>query len=275
MIVYGDLLFLLNLLLDYCLLLTTAKIAGVAFVRLRLLLAALFGACYALTAFLPGLIFLAKLPIRLVMGGAMVLIAFGWHPNLGRLALVFGSTAAALGGGVLALTNVGGATVHQGFATTSSDLVAVALAGSLGCAGMSVLFRRKGRTARYAQVSARLQDYRVDFRALVDTGNHLRDREDHRVVICDYTTLACLLPGFCREDAHNPALGFERWSGRLGPSRLTLLSYSTVGVGEGLLLAIRPEQISLDGKRCNGMLLAASPNPVSSDGSYQGLVGIE
>lgn len=275
MVVYGDLLFLLNLLLDYCLLLATAKIAGVPFVRLRLMLAAAFGACYALAAFLPGLIFLAKLPVRLVMGGVMVLIAFGWHPNLGRLTLVFGGAAAALGGGVLALTNVGGATVHQGFATTGADLTAVALAGSLGCVGMSLFFRRKGRLAHYAQVSAQLQGCQVEFRVLVDTGNHLRDRNDHRVVVCDYTTLARLLPGFCREDAGNPALGFERWVARLGPSRLSLLSYSTVGVGEGLLLAIRPEQITVDGKKCPGMLLAASPNPVSSDGSYQGLVGIE
>ena len=44
MVVYGDVLFALNLLLDYAVLLASAKIAACPFVRLRLLGGALFGA---------------------------------------------------------------------------------------------------------------------------------------------------------------------------------------------------------------------------------------
>lgn len=275
MVVYGDILFALNLLLDYCLLLATAKIAGVAFVRLRLLLAAGFGALYALSVFLPKLQFLSALPIRLVMGGVMVLIAFGWRSALPRLTIVFAAVSAALGGGVLALTTVGSATLYQGFATTGADLTAVILAGSLGCAGLSVVFRRQGRARTYIQIAAQLNGHTTSFRALVDTGNALTDRNDRRVIVADWQTVAALLPGLEQRDAARPAEAFARLAEYAGPGRLTLLSYHTVGVSDGLMLALRPERVTLDGRYSPGLLIAASPHPVSPDGSYQGLIGVE
>ena len=77
MVVYGDILFLLNLVLDYGLLLVTARIAACPVLRLRLAAGALFGAAYALLIFVPGLQFLSALPVRLCAGVGMALIAFG------------------------------------------------------------------------------------------------------------------------------------------------------------------------------------------------------
>ena len=275
MVVYGDVLFILNLLLDYCLLLATAKIAGVPFLRLRLLLAAVLGAGYALSVFLPGMEFLAALPLRLVMGCVMVLTAFGWKGSLLRLTAVFGAVSAALGGGVLALTSVGAATLYQGFATTGADLTAVILVGSLGCAGLGVLFRRQGKHRTYAAVTAGMKGRTTEFRALVDTGNGLTDRADHRVIVTDWQMVEALLPGFRQQDAACPTLGFERLAGQFGAEGLMLLSYRTVGVDTGLLLAVRPDRVTVNGRNSPGLLLAASPHPVSSDGSYRGLIGPE
>ena len=53
-VVYLDKVFLLNLLVDYVLLLTTAHLGGMPLQRKRLLLCAFGGAVYAVAAFLPG-----------------------------------------------------------------------------------------------------------------------------------------------------------------------------------------------------------------------------
>ena len=68
MVVYGDVLFALNLLLDYAVLLASARIAACPFARLRLLGGALFGAVYAVAVFVPGLQILSALPLKLCAG---------------------------------------------------------------------------------------------------------------------------------------------------------------------------------------------------------------
>lgn len=56
---------------------------------------------------------------------------------------------------------------------------------------------------------------------------------------------------------------------------MRLLSYRTVGVADGLMLALRPDSVVINGRRRPGMLVAAAAHPVSDGGEYQGLVGPE
>lgn len=278
MVVYGDLLFVLNLLLDYGLLLATARIAGAPFVRLRLMMGAVFGAMYALLVFVPGLQFLSVLPMRFLMGAVMVMIAYGARRSALRLMVVFGAVSAALGGGVLALTTVGSATLYRGIVTTGADLVAVLLTGSLGCMLLGVLFRRgasKLRHRDYADVEVALGGRTTSFRALVDTGNALTDRTNHRVIVADWEVVREVLPGLTYQDVCSPGLGFQKLTGLLPPSRVRLLSYRTVGVSDGLLLAVRPDRIVVNGKTRPGLLVAASAHPVSDGGLYRALIGAE
>lgn len=60
MVVYLDRVFLLNLLVDYLLLLSAAQLSGRTLSRLRLLLCAAGGGLYAAATFLPGLRFSAR-----------------------------------------------------------------------------------------------------------------------------------------------------------------------------------------------------------------------
>lgn len=278
MVVYGDILFVLNLVLDYGLLMATARIAGCPFVRLRLLAGALFGGLYALLIFVPGLEFLSAVPLRLCSGVVMLLMAFGGQRRFFHLLLVFAGVTMAVGGGVLALTAVGSATLYGGVVGTGADFLAVILAGAAGCMLLSLGFRRKGALGRrnYAQVSLALGERSTSFRALVDTGNSLTDQSNRRVIVADWQVLGELLPpeiGLERADVQSPGSGFEKLARVLGPGRVRLLSYRTVGLSDGLLLALRPDRVEINGRKRPGMLVAASAHPVSDGGEYQGLVG--
>ena len=78
-----------------------------------------------------------------------------------------------------------------------------------------------------------------------------------------------------RGDVQSPGNGFEKLARVLGPGRVRLLSYRTVGLSDGLLLALRPDRVEINGRKHPGMLVAASAHPVSDGGEYQGLVGPE
>lgn len=281
MVVYGDILFFINLALDYGLLLVTAKVAACPFVRLRLLGAGLFGGLYAVLVFVPGLEFLAWLPMRLASGVVLMLLAYGGEPRFLHLLIVFAGVTTALGGVVLALSELGRATFYRGVPTTGMDLLAVLLAGAAGCAGLTLFFRRKASTlgrGRCVEVEASLGPRTARFRALVDTGNTLTDRGNRPVVVVDWQVLAQLARGQVtleRDHVTDPARGFQLLAARLPPGRVQLVPYHTVGVPEGMLLALRPDSVTVDGKKRPDCLLAGTPCAVSDGGEYQGLIGPE
>ena len=86
-VVYVDTLFLLNLTIDYLLLRLSARICGQYVPTLRLALGALMGAVYALCAFLPQGYFLTYPPVKVAVGVALALTAFGGRQRLLRLTL--------------------------------------------------------------------------------------------------------------------------------------------------------------------------------------------
>lgn len=133
-VVYVDSVFVLNGLMDYLLLLVTARLAGIPLRRRRYLLAALAGAAYAVAVFLPGMGFLSAPPVKAAAGVLMALIAYGGEARLARLTLLFFALSCALAGSVLALGLLagGGVPVTRGVFYTDVDarvLLAAATAG--------------------------------------------------------------------------------------------------------------------------------------------------
>ena len=102
-VVYLDRVLLLNLLVDYLLLLTTAQLAGIPLRRGRLALCAAVGALYAGAVFLPGLSWLSHPLCRTAVGAAMALAAWRREAHPWRLTALFFLLAGGLGGLVLAL----------------------------------------------------------------------------------------------------------------------------------------------------------------------------
>ncbi len=98
-VIYVDTLFLLNAMVDYLLLLASARLAGEPLARLRFLLGAALGGLYAVAIFLPGLSFLARPPCRLAAAVLMVLAAFWKSRRLLRQVVIFFALSCAFGGG--------------------------------------------------------------------------------------------------------------------------------------------------------------------------------
>ena len=113
-VIYLDRLFGLNLLLDYCLMLASARVCGVVLHRARYLLAALTGALYAAVMVLPGCGWLGSGAMKLALGAAMALIAFGGEAHWARCAVVFFAVSAAFGGAVYAASMLAGVSPGSG-----------------------------------------------------------------------------------------------------------------------------------------------------------------
>lgn len=277
-VVYIDVLFLLNLAVDYLLLLASARITGEAISRPRLALGALLGGAYAAALFLPGWGWLAHPLCKLCAGVLMALAGFGASPRLFRLILVFFGASAALGGVVLALRllGTGGLTLENGVLYTGFDIRLLLVTAILCYAALSLAF---GRVARHGGRRRDLVSAQVIFggkaltlTALIDTGNTLTDPVHNRpVMVAEARALKALLPE--EVDPADPVGSLARLEGDALRRRVNLLPYRAVGVEHGLLLAIRADRVSLGGREQEGLLVALSPTPVSDGGGYQALVG--
>ena len=277
-VVYIDVLFLLNLVVDYLLLLASARIAGERIVRGRIVLAALVGAFYAAAIFLPKLDWLARPICKLSLAVLMVLIAFGSSRRLLRLLLVFAGTSAALGGVVLALQLVGagGLTLENGVLYTGFDLRILLVTVILCYAVLSAVFERAalhgGARRDLRQGSITIEGHTVFLVVLIDTGNTLRDPiHNCPVMVVDERILKEILPECA--DAADPVASMERMHAVGIHGRYRLLPYKAVGVAHGMLLAVQADKAVVGKQEYKGLLVALSPTPVSDGGGYQALIG--
>lgn len=274
-VIYIDLLFLLNLVANYLLLLVAGRMCGRPLRRWLLALAAALGALYAALLFLPGAEWLSAAPCKLVSGVVMVLVAYGGERGLLKSVLCFFGASAALGGMVWAAELMGGhsLTMERGVLYSYVDLRLLLLLLVL-CYGVLSLVADRAfvhRRAELATTTVRLGEETVKLTTLLDTGNTLTDPLTNRpVLVAEGARCRALLPMPLPLDRPVEAISVL---GAQGIKGYRLLPYQAVGVSHGLLLAVRADSVVV-GKRDHGSLLVAlSPTPVSDGGGYQALIG--
>ena len=144
--VYLDELFLLNLVVDYLLLLAAGRLAGEVLRRPRLALGAALGAGYAAGAVLPGGGFLLHPLCKLGAGVLMVLLAYGHSRRLLRTGLTFFAVSAAFGGGVILLHTFGSRSLAlDGLLSAAPDLRLVLLSAAVCYALITLVLGRASR----------------------------------------------------------------------------------------------------------------------------------
>ena len=273
-VVYLDSVFVLNVLMDYVLLLASARLAGIGLRRGRYLAAAVFGGAYATAVFLPGLAFLAQGSVKLAAGILMALIAFGGEEKFLRLVLVLFGISCAMAGGVLVLgMAAGGIPAAAGIFYTDVDLGVLLTAATVAYLVLAVVFRasaRNGVQGKLLPVRICVGGRTVELTALWDSGNGLTDPGTGRPVLVVAKSIAhSLVPGF----DHLGTATLETMRQERPELRPTLLPYRSVGMEGGLLLSVRSAWTEIGGQRQEGLRIALAPGELGE--GYAALWGGE
>lgn len=261
--VYIDSLFLFNFLGDLLMLRIAGAALGLEMRRARLCTGAAIGALYACAAFfLPsgGLRTMAVNLLALIVMCMAVFRPRGWRALL-RTTTVTLLTAFGLGGGVMGLNFlIGGDALCRGgvwyveISLAELLLLAAAVFLPVRFALRAVMqFAAGGRTTVLVRVCIAGRIY--EGRALIDTGNHLRDPvTGKRVIVCDRTLLG--------------TADFETLAQRC-PSAVRMLPVVTVAGEDALLPAVRPDYIETEYQgrrvRCGEYLVAVSGGGLHAD----------
>jgi len=273
--VYVDEMFLLNLIIDYFIILATAKLCALPLKRGRFAISAGIGALYSVLILLRPFYFFASPLCKLLFGLIMSLTAFGTDKIL-KPFLAFLAVSAAFGGAVYAASLLAGDDTDGGLYIKASMRVLI-LSFAVCYFVLTVVFKRFGkrRAREIHTVKVTLCGRSAEFRALRDTGNSLFDPISNLPVMAlgideagkllsenMLTALRAGVPEFVTASAEDDELR----------SRFRLVPYSAVGVEMALLPVFRPDGLWIDGREKKDILVGLSSNAVCGDGEFSALI---
>ena len=217
-------------------------------------LAAALGGLYSGACLLRGFAFLGNLHWRLVSLGGMAGIAFGWNRSTLKRCGVFVLLSMALGGVALAMGR-------------SNFMGLVFSAGGMWLLCRVAFGERVGQR-EYVPVQLSYGGNTASLIALRDSGNTLRDPITGEPVLVIDGSIAQKLTGLTWEQLRKPmdTLSYAPLPG------LRLVPYQAVGQENGMLLAMRFENVKI-GSRCQRAIVAFAPEGLGREQMYQGLTG--
>lgn len=248
-VIYPDVAFALNALLDGLVLRCTMVLMGHPARWRRIVPAAAVGGLYGALAVLPPLGLLASFPGKLLAALAMVALVYGRGPLYLRCCLLFFLVSGALSGAVTAVAAL--------FRTADHPLMVFLTSGLLCAFALTVVFRASAKAAvegKVVKAAVIWGDETIQIRLLRDTGNTLLDPETGKVVcVVEKKALESLLKG---QDILYRKIPFQS----LGQSR-------------GELLCFTCTRLTVEGVDCGPYPVGLADRPLTDGGGYVGLWG--
>lgn len=268
-VVYIDLLFFENFIINYLLLFAAAYASGEHIHRFRLILGAFLGGIYAVGTYTQSLRAILLSPfLKLTAAVLMCIIAYGLKRRTLRMGVFFFACAFAFAGSVFAISMV---TVGKLNMPVDGRTIAAAI-----CVMFIVVLLIFGRFAQHGGVHRDTVTCQVKYGerecrcvALIDTGNTLIDPVTGKgvIVLEKESFLSLLAPGDRATIKAAPNI-YDAIIQLGAPFRM--LSVTTVN-GKGMMLVIPPDEVKLGGKRINNTLIGLASGKMR-DG-YNALVG--
>lgn len=254
MIVYLDLVILINFLVDFLLILGTNRLSGFPPGCFRGACAAALGAVYAMVCLLPGFAFLGSTLWRIVFLGLMGTAAFGMNKSAWKRTGIFILLSMAMGG------------IALGMGKTDISMLVFSALGVWLLSRMGFGGSVGGK--EYIPVSITEGEKSVSVIALKDTGNSLRDPITGEQVLVLGPEAAQRLLELPPDALRHPLETMMAYPGR----GLRLIPYSAVGQPGGMLLGKRFSDVKLGDHR-GSALVAFAPEKIGMGQVYQALAG--
>lgn len=288
MAVYADVLFVLNLIINYALLSATEKIAKQPTSPPRKLLGAAVGAVYAVCMFFPQAEALYTVAAKLIVSFILVSLSFSVKSPkpFFKTVAVFYAASFVFGGiclGIFYFTGSGkGTLVSNGIFYFNLPLRTLIISTAAAYAAINGLWRiRKSEKARdYRKVKIYMNGKSVSVNALVDTGNMLTDPiSSSPVIIAEFEALRSLLPKSFTEIYEKCQAAPEAMlaDGEIAsPVRgIRVIPYFSLGSEVGMLIGFKPDAVKIGKTTSTDIIIGIYGKYLSSERSYNALLNPE
>jgi len=260
-IVYIDVLFAVNFLVNYLLLRVCCIFSGIRVYKLRIISGSIIGACYAVLVFFPDFSLIHSTVYKLLISMLIIAVSspFFSLKSYIKALLIFYAVSFAFGGCVLGIfyfSNVGarlGAVYSNGILYFNLPWTILALSGVVFYTSVKLfaIVTKKSMQSKNLKKKVLLyfKDNIVEVTALMDTGNSLVDPIDlSPVIIVEYKFIKNLFDNEIRDDLER--IGNENIEWIMSdvihkglPVRL--IPFTSLGKENGLLLGFVPDRVEI------------------------------
>ncbi len=289
--VYGDIILLENLIMNYVILWSTARLARYRYSKVKLLIASVLGAVYAVLSYFPDYNYLYSFFMKILFSIFIVIIAYtpAYFHLLLKLIGIFYIVSFIFGGAAFGFFYfVNGLGLTRNGISFIEDFPVKILVAAVAAAYFTVRFswdyiqHRIKRERLILTVEMYFDKKHLSLDALVDTGNSLKDPITNApVIITEYEMIRELLPDDiqkifeqCGENDLNAIaeiMAVSKWA-----ARFRLIPYKSLGRENGMLVGFKPDTVTiLDSDReirLSNIIIAIYRKKLSKDGEYSALI---
>lgn len=289
--VYADVILLENLIMNYLILWSTARLTRYSYSKVKLVIASALGSVYAVLSYFPEYSYLFSFFIKILFSILIVIVAYtpAYFHLLLKLTGIFYIVSFIFGGAAFGLFYfINGLNLTSNGISFIKDFPIKILVVAVVAAYFTIRYswdyvqHRIKRERLIVRVEMSFDKKQLSMDALVDTGNSLKDPiTDAPVMITDYSMIRELMPediqkvfeqsGENELNAIAEIMSISKWA-----TRFRIIPFKSLGRENGMLIGFRPDVVTIfdNDKRIqlNNIVIAIYRKNLSKDGEYSALI---
>lgn len=293
MTIYIDVVLIENLLMNYIILFATAIILKLQVKQIRLITGSLVGAIYTIISYVSGLKIYSNFFLKLILSIIIIYISFN-PKNLKKLlkfTLIFYLTSFVFGGATFALIYVvkpQELLKNNGLILNVKSLriifISAIIAFIIIIIGFKIVKNKISAKDMYCDIEIKINNKKIETKAMIDTGNFLKEPITNTpVIVVEHTLLYECIPKEILNHIENILGGdFSEIPDNIRKeyiSKLKVIPFSSLGKQNGMLLGIKPEGVIIkneeEEKENNNLIIGIYNKSLTKRGEYRALLGIE
>jgi stage II sporulation protein GA (sporulation sigma-E factor processing peptidase) len=289
--IYADVIFLENLIMNYLILWSTARLTRYSYSKVKLVIASVLGAVYAVLSYFPEYSYMFSFFMKVLFSILIVIVAYtpAYFHLLIKLTGIFYIVSFVFGGAAFGLFYfINGLSLTSNGISFIKDFPIKILAAAIIIAYITIKYswdyiqHRIKRERLIVRVEMNFDKKQLGLDALIDTGNSLRDPITNvPVMITEYSMIRELLPEDIQKifeqsgendlNAIAEIMSISKWA-----TRFRIIPFKSLGRDNGMLVGFKPDVITIfDSDRrikLNNIIIAIYRKNLSRDGEYSALI---
>lgn len=293
MTIYIDIVLIENLIMNYIILLATGIILKNKIKHMKMMLASLLGAIYVVVAYVSPMKIYANVILKLLLSIIIVYIAFNPQnvKQLLKYIVIFYMTSFVFGGAAFALIYIvkpqeilmkNG--LFLGTYTFKTIILGTIIAFIVIITAFSIVKSKISKKDMYCEIEIELNEKKIRTKAMIDTGNMLKEPITNTpVAVVEHTLLYECIPKEILNNLESIIGGdFENVPDEIKNEyilKLKLIPFSSLGKQNGMLIGVKPKYLKIikdeQENIKENVIIGIYNKSLTRRGEYGALIGIE
>ena len=293
MTIYIDVVLIENLIMNYIILFATAVVLKLKVKHIRLIIGSFVGAVYTIISYISELKIYSNFFLKLILSLVIIYIAFNPKTikQLLKNTLIFYLTSFVFGGAAFALIYVvkpQEILKNNGLVLNSNSLKVIGISAIIAFViiiiGFKIVKNKISARDIYCNVEIELNNKIIETKAMIDTGNFLKEPITNTpVIVVEHTLLYDCIPKEILNHIEDILGGdFSEIPDNIKEkyiSKLKVIPFSSLGKQNGMLLGIKPEKVIIkkedEEKENVDVIIGIYNKSLTKRGEYRALLGMD